>query len=311
LNFTIRKKSIKGKKIENIYYLKFIILIYLLLKITLQMTFIQSSNNFFILDGRMADKFDKEHIIGSELATFPAILMRRICLNPEKFLDFIQNKTVTKYLTEKSGTVYYLIDSNFSESLKTSLKTYYGESMVFELYEDYKEQHKDIQCEQTKYQPTFQFPPSTPQTPDMRFETSEIISGLYLGGDESALNKKLLKENNVSTILNVTSHIPFYHETEFTYHRIPIIDNPGVDIKQYFDETFKIIDETITNNKKILIHCQAGISRSATIVIAYIMRKNKITMNEAQKIVHTKRPCIGPNLGFCGQLMMYEKELMF
>ena len=120
--------------------------------------------------------------------------------------------------------------------------------------------------------------------------------------------EKRRKEKNISVILNVTSHVPFYHESEFTYHRIPIIDAPNVDIKQYFDETYKIIDETLSGDKKILIHCQAGISRSATIVIAYIMKKNKMKMNDAYKLVHDKRPCIGPNLGFCGQLIMYEKE---
>ena len=41
-----------------------------------------------------------------------------------------------------------------------------------------------------------------------------------------------------------------------------------------------------------------------------LMKKNKIKMNDAYKLVHTGRPCIGPNLGFCGQLMSYEQELM-
>jgi protein-tyrosine phosphatase len=273
------------------------------------MTSNQSSNIFFILDGRSNDKFDKEHIVGSELANFPVILEKRISRNPEKFLDFVRNEVVTKILTEKLGTVYYLIDSNFSESLKTSLKTYYGDSMIFEFYDNYKELHDDIQFEQTKYQLLYPITQSPPHTPDMRFEISEIILGLYLSGEEVAMNKELLNEKNVTTILNVTSHIPFYHESEFTYHRIPIIDAPSIDIKQYFDETFKIIDDVIKNNKSILVHCHAGISRSATIVIAYIMKKNNIKMNEAYKIVHQGRPCISPNLGFCGQLMLYEKEL--
>jgi len=273
------------------------------------MTSNQLSNIFFILDGRSNDKFDKEHIVGSELANFPVILEKRISRSPEKFLDFVRNEVVAKILTEKLGTVYYLIDSNFSESLKSSLKTYYGDSMIFEFYDNYKELHDDIQFEQTKYQSLYTVTQSPLHTPDTRFEISEIISGLYLGGEEIAMNKDLLNEKNITTILNVTSHIPFYHESEFTYHRIPIIDAPNIDIKQYFDETFKMIDDVIKNNKKILIHCQAGISRSATIVIAYIMKKNNIKMNDAYKIVYAKRPCISPNLGFCGQLMLYEKEL--
>lgn len=278
------------------------------------MTSNQSSNNL-ILDGRSIDKYDKEHIDGSYHVSLPQILIKRITTKPEKFIDFLLNQDlITKFkeiTKDKSEKIYYLIDTNFSETLRNSLESFYNEIIQFIMYDEYKIQNKDqIKLVQTIHQSVCPIIKSPQHTPDMCFEMSEIIPGLYLGGEEVAKNNKLLKKNNVSTILNITIHIPFYHETEFEYHRVPIIDDPSVDIKQYFDETFKIIDETIRNNKQILIHCQAGISRSVTIVIAYIMKKYNIKMNEAYKIVHKSRPCISPNLGFCGQLMLYEKELI-
>jgi dual specificity MAP kinase phosphatase len=272
------------------------------------------SSNILILDGRPIFKYDKEHIDASYSIVFPYILAKRIATKPEKFVEYILNdeavRMIKKISEEKQGHIYYLIDTDFSEVLRKSLEEYYNELITFIMYDDYKEQYKDIKLVHTIFTQNYPIIPSPPHTPDMRFEMSEIISGLYLGGEETANNKELLKKNNMTVILNVTSNIPFYFESEFTYHRIPINDALSVDIKQYFDETFKIIDDTLTENKKILIHCQAGISRSATIVIAYIMKKNKMKMNDAYKLVHTRRPCIGPNLGFCGQLMLYEQEVM-
>jgi protein-tyrosine phosphatase len=54
---------------------------------------------------------------------------------------------------------------------------------------------------------------------------------------------------------------------------------------------------------RVFVHCFAGVSRSATIVIAYLMKEHGLSFNSAIKFVKSKRPQINPNDGFRKQLM--------
>ena len=69
------------------------------------------------------------------------------------------------------------------------------------------------------------------------------------------------------------------------------------------------IDECLENKGKVLVHGSAGISRSASLVIAYIMDVTGCPANDAIRFVQKKRFCIFPNEGFRQQLMEYEPIL--
>ena len=73
---------------------------------------------------------------------------------------------------------------------------------------------------------------------------------------------------------------------------------------------YKLIETARKNNCKVLVHCQAGISRSPTVVIAYLMNKYNMSMNEAYDRVRNKRPIIAPNIIFMSQLMDYESKIL-
>ncbi len=70
-----------------------------------------------------------------------------------------------------------------------------------------------------------------------------------------------------------------------------------------------IVDSVRKEGGKVLIHCQAGVSRSATITIAYIMKHSMLAMVDAYKYVKSKRTIIAPNFNFMGQLLEFEKQI--
>lgn len=81
-------------------------------------------------------------------------------------------------------------------------------------------------------------------------------------------------------------------------------------VDKFFDETHNFIEEARRNKCNILVHCKAGISRSPTIAIAYLMKWKRLHLNEAYQFVKQCRPQISPNLNFMGQLINYEKQLI-
>lgn len=126
---------------------------------------------------------------------------------------------------------------------------------------------------------------------------SKIIDGLYLGDIRCASNLKILKLHNIKYILNVTDDIPFFFKKNFEYARIPIKDKPDVDISVFFNYSSSYIENRIRDGN-IFIHCYAGVSRSSSIVIAYLIIKKKYSYKDAYNLVKSKRPCIRPNKGF-------------
>lgn len=70
-----------------------------------------------------------------------------------------------------------------------------------------------------------------------------------------------------------------------------------------------LIDEIKSKGGSVFVHCHAGISRSATVCIAYLMQKKHMSLSDAYKFVQSKRPIISPNLGFMGQLLIHQQNL--
>lgn len=141
-----------------------------------------------------------------------------------------------------------------------------------------------------------------------KFEANKIIEGLYLGSLETACDEEGLKENGITHIVTAIYNVrPQFPDSEFEYHMVPVIDKPSADIKKYFEECFEFIDEAIKNEKTVLVHCVYGVSRSSTLVCAYLIKKHNLTVSQAVQLVKTKRPKANPNAGFLSQLVEISK----
>lgn len=133
--------------------------------------------------------------------------------------------------------------------------------------------------------------------------TDKIFLGELMGGKQRAY----LRKKGVTNILSIIDKNACYFPKDFTYKHINMQDLSDCQIMKHFRECLEFID---TSKGKVFVHCLAGISRSATIVIAYLMWKDKLSYQEAYFKVKNKRRYIDPNDGFVKQLQEFEKLLI-
>ena len=106
-----------------------------------------------------------------------------------------------------------------------------------------------------------------------------------------------------------TRHCGYVRREGVTYLRLNAKDAPSQDLKQYFEQSNAFIKQHLDKGEQVLVHCEAGVSRSATICIAYLMHNLHLSFFQAYACVKEARPIISPNYNFVEQLLAYEKEL--
>ncbi|XP_045866896.1 dual specificity protein phosphatase 16 [Meles meles] len=151
---------------------------------------------------------------------------------------------------------------------------------------------------------------SQPCLPVANIGPTRILPNLYLGCQRDVLNKELMQQNGISYVLNASNTCPkpdFIPESHFL--RVPVNDSFCEKILPWLDKSVDFIEKAKASNGRVLVHCLAGISRSATIAIAYIMKRMDMSLDEAYRFVKEKRPTISPNFNFLGQLLDYEKKI--
>jgi len=141
----------------------------------------------------------------------------------------------------------------------------------------------------------------------------EVTDYLYLSGVNISEDLEILRKFQIRYIINAAVELPntFEHTGLFVYKRLELHDHPSqhISVVDVFESAFKFIDEARRQNLRTLVHCRGGRSRSATIVIAYLMKTNNWTLQQAYEHVQSRHPKLSPNLGFMGQLINFENLL--
>ena len=139
-------------------------------------------------------------------------------------------------------------------------------------------------------------PPLTKTIQSIFDNPSYIIDNIYLGNAYNAANLDILHETGIEIIINITNNIPNYYEDKFEYKNYVIHDNNSSNIKEHLIDSYNFIKRNA--DKKILVHCYAGSSRSAAIVLYYLIKNYNMKFEEANTFLKKQRDMVNINTTF-------------
>jgi len=142
---------------------------------------------------------------------------------------------------------------------------------------------------------------------------SEIVPKfIYLGSNENARNKEQLNKLGITHVVNAAAELENAFPNDFSYKKLSVDDTSRDDIAQFFAQVVSFIDAARSENKnaRVFVHCAMGISRSPTVVIAWLMKSNNWDLETSKNFVKQLRSTIKPNAGFMEQLGKYEREIL-
>ncbi|XP_028167622.1 dual specificity protein phosphatase MPK-4-like isoform X2 [Ostrinia furnacalis] len=143
---------------------------------------------------------------------------------------------------------------------------------------------------------------------DVDVSVDLIDDGLYLGNVACAHDQKMLQQLGITHILTLDL-VPLprtiLDRPNLTFRFVQLSDMPKEDLITHLPETNNFIREAIASGGTVLVHCFFGVSRSAAVVIAYIMEKYGLCYEEAYVLVKSKRRFVSPNVGFVAQLKLF------
>ena len=140
----------------------------------------------------------------------------------------------------------------------------------------------------------------------------EIVDNLYLGGITAAYETNNLVEQGIRAVVCCVRETEFpssEFNTKIEYFRVDVEDVSREPIEYFWPEATQFIHDHHSKGLPVFVHCRAGVSRSASTVIAYLMCHLGFTLKDAFLLAHRKRPVVTPNLGFMDKLSQLEKSI--
>ncbi|XAR66319.1 Protein-tyrosine-phosphatase [Bertholletia excelsa] len=141
-------------------------------------------------------------------------------------------------------------------------------------------------------------------------ECSKVAEHIYLGGDAVAKDRDILKQNGITHILNCVGFVcPEYFKADFIYRTLWLQDSPSEDITSILYDVFDYFEDVREQAGRVFVHCCQGVSRSTSLVIAYLMWREGQSFDDAFQYVKAARGIADPNMGFACQLLQCQKRV--
>eukprot|EP01071_Lankesteria_metandrocarpae_P006365 Lankesteria_metandrocarpae@DN4329_c0_g1_i1.p1 len=144
----------------------------------------------------------------------------------------------------------------------------------------------------------------------------EIITNLYLGGLRDRRDNEVLKTCSIRGVVTCctqweardviypppggTATIPLCH--------VDVADSGVEPISEFFNDAADFIDKFLNRGESVLVHCKSGVSRSATVILCYLVTRKNFSLHDAFFHVRSKREVVSPNMGFMRQLCAVERS---
>ncbi|XP_036072886.1 dual specificity protein phosphatase 13 [Oryzias melastigma] len=146
-------------------------------------------------------------------------------------------------------------------------------------------------------------------------QIDEVWPNIYIGNVAAAQNKAALLRLGITHVLNAAhskrgsmGNQRFYGN-DFVYFGIPADDSTHFDLDVYFQPAADFIHNALKSpSGKVLVHCIMGMSRSSTLVLAYLMIYHHLSLKKALEKVVKKR-AIYPNRNFLALLLDLDLQL--
>jgi hypothetical protein len=123
------------------------------------------------------------------------------------------------------------------------------------------------------------------------FPAKEILQGLWIGSEGDSQNPDFFRKHNIGFVVDCSKNIPFLGLNGVDEYRIPVDDHPSNNdvMFSHFPVVVRAIDSVLQRGQGVLVHCRAGMQRSATTVAAYMMYKYNLSADDAMKAIRNKK----------------------
>ncbi|XP_072882955.1 dual specificity protein phosphatase 5 [Hemitrygon akajei] len=290
-----------------------------------------------ILDCRPFLSFAASHVHGSHSVNLNSVVVRRSKGGPIPLQFIIPDEKARARFREGRVSTVVILDERTSQKQRLSkdstaqnvlntLTAVISTAKIYFLkggYEDFHSQYPEC-CTELKQGLNYSSLQEVKETDASRSnqlenpcrpaydqgKPVEILPFLYLGSAYHASRPDFLDDLHITALLNVSRSCAEYFKSNYLYKFIPVEDSASADISSHFQEAIDFIDHVRHTGGKVLVHCEAGVSRSPTICLAYLMKSKQLRLDEAFDYIKERRSTISPNFGFMNQLLHYESEML-